>query len=164
MDTDARVQDSAAGGTVTATALTDATSSEQNTPPLVRQGVWCEAISAYSGVPKTATRRDGYAAPDPEAAVRWIRAGARVVVSVLGPNQAEYVLDQWVDGPGSARACTRLRRGEPCSLTLYPGIQELTWQARPVRFLHLAAVNGGPPCGRRHRPRLLLTGRPADAR
>jgi hypothetical protein len=165
MDTDARVQNSAAGGTVTATALTDATSSEQNTPPpLVRPGVWCEAISAYSGVPKTATRRDGYAAPDPEAAVRWIRTGARTVVPVLGPNQAEHVQSWWVDGPGSARACARLCESGDCSLTLYPGIQELTWQARPVRFLHLAAVNGGPPCGRRYRPRLLLTGRPDDAR
>ncbi|MFH0242674.1 hypothetical protein ACGRHY_09565 [Streptomyces sp. HK10] len=132
--------------------------------PLVRAGVWCEAISTYSGVPKTATRRDGYAALSPEAAVRWIRAGVRTVACVLGPHQAGYVLDHWVDGPGSARACARLHRGEPCSLTLYPGIQELTWQARPVRFLHLAQINGRPPCGRRHRPRLLLTGRGDRAR
>ncbi|SFJ77833.1 hypothetical protein [Streptomyces pini] len=132
--------------------------------PLVRAGVWCEAVSTYSGMPGTATRRDGYAAPGPEAAIRWIRAGTRTVARVLGPHQAGYVLDHWVDGPGSARACARLRRGEPCSLTLYPGIQHLTWQARPVRFLRLAEVNGRPPCGRRHRPRLLLTGKDGRAR
>ncbi|GAA3647434.1 hypothetical protein GCM10023079_41230 [Streptomyces chitinivorans] len=134
------------------------------TAPLVRPGVWCEAVSTFAGMPGTASRRDGYAALSPEAAIRWIRAGARTVACVLGPNQAGYVLDHWVDGPGSARACARLRRGEPCSLTLYPGIQHLTWEARPVRFLYLAEVNGHPPCGRRHRPRLLLTGRADHAR
>ncbi|CAL9445447.1 hypothetical protein SUDANB106_02363 [Streptomyces sp. enrichment culture] len=132
--------------------------------PLVRPGVWCEAVSTLAGMPGTASRRDGYAALSPEAAIRWIRAGARTVACVLGPNQAGYVLDHWVDGPGSARACARLRRGEPCSLTLYPGIQHLTWEARPVRFLRLAEVNGGSPCGRRYRPRLLLTGRGDRAR
>ncbi|MFP8886752.1 hypothetical protein [Streptomyces mangrovi] len=134
------------------------------TTPLVRSGVWCEAVSTYSGAPGTATRRDGYAALDAEAAIRWIRAGVRTVASVLGPQQAEFVLDWWVDGPGSARACARLCEHGDCSLTLYPGVQELTWQARPVRFLRLAAVNGRPPCGRRHRPRLLLTGRSERAR
>ncbi|MBN3931179.1 hypothetical protein IQ279_16330 [Streptomyces verrucosisporus] len=132
--------------------------------PLVRPGVWCEVISAYSGAPGTAVRRDGYAAPGPGAAVRWIRAGVRTVASVLGPRQAEFVLDWWVDGPGSERACARLRETGDCALTLYPGIQELTWRARPVRFLHLAEVNGRPPCGRRYRPRLLLTGRADHAR
>ncbi|MFH0243871.1 hypothetical protein ACGRHY_15920 [Streptomyces sp. HK10] len=83
---------------------------------------------------------------------------------MLGPHQAGYVLDHWVDGPGSVRARTRLCEAGERSLTLYPGIQHLTWQARPVRFLHLAEVNGGPPCGRRHRPRLLLTGRAGRAR
>jgi hypothetical protein len=86
------------------------------------------------------------------------------VASVLGPDQAESVLDQWVDGPGSQEAYARLRQGEPCSLTLHPGIQRLTWQARPVRFLHLVEADGGPPCGRGHEARLLMTGRPADAR
>ncbi|MGK5497255.1 hypothetical protein [Streptomyces sp. URMC 125] len=132
--------------------------------PLLRPGVWCEAISALDGLPGTAKRRDGYAAPGPGAAIRWIRAGARTVASVLGPDQAESVLDHWVDGPGSQEAYARLRQGKPCSLTLHPGIQHLTWQARPVRFLHLVAVNGRPPCGSRHRLRLLLTGRPTDAR
>lgn len=132
--------------------------------PLVRPGVWCEAISTFAGRPGTASRRDGYAALSPEAAIRWIRAGARTTASMLGPNQAEQVLDCWVDGPGSAEACARLVEGQCCSLTLYPGIQHLTWQARPVRFLRLAEVNGGPPCGRRHRPRLLLTGRDDRAR
>lgn len=140
------------------------TASPRLLAPLVRSGVWCEAISTLGGLPKTAVRRDGYAALSPGAAIRWIRAGARTVASVLGPHQAEQVLDCWVDGPGSARACVRLVEGQRCSLTLYPGIQHLTWQARPVRFLHLAAVNGGPPCDGGHRPRLLLTGRPADAR
>ncbi|MFP8884015.1 hypothetical protein [Streptomyces mangrovi] len=144
--------------------MTAPTEQAAHTAPLIRPGVWCEAISTYSGAPGTATRRDGYAVLDAEAAIRWIRAEARTVASVLGPQQAEFVLDQWVDGPGSARAYARLCEHGDCSLTLYPGIQELTWQARPVRFLRLAAVNGRPPCGRRHRPRLLLTGRGDRAR
>jgi hypothetical protein len=132
--------------------------------PLARPGVWCEAISTLDGLPRTAARRDGYAAPGPGAAIRWIRAGVRTVVSVLGPDQAENVLDSWVGGPGSQEAYARLRQGEPCSLTLHPGIQRLTWQARPVWFLRLVAVNGRPPCGRRYQARLLIAGRPADAR
>lgn len=147
--------------TMTAAALPP---SDTPAVPLARLGVWCEAISAYSGVPKTATRRDGYAAPNPVAAIRWIRIGMRTVAPALGPNQAEYVLDHWVDGAGSERACARLCQGEPCSLTLYPGVEELTWRACPVWFLRLVEVNGGPPCGRRHQPRLLLTGRTDRAR
>ncbi|MTE19354.1 hypothetical protein F0L17_09480 [Streptomyces sp. TRM43335] len=120
-----------------------------------RPGVWCEAISTFVDLPRTASRRDGYAAPSPEAAIRWMRATVRTVASVLGPHQAGQVLKHWVDGPGSARACDRLRRGESCSLTLYPGIEHLTLQARPVRFLPLAAADGGPPCDSGGRPPLL---------
>ena len=121
-------------------------SGEPHRTPLVRPGVWCEAVSAAEDSPETAERRDAYAAGDAEAAVRWMRAGVRSVASGLGPLQAGYVLAHWVHGPGSLEDYARLNQGRPCALTVYRDGRRLTWRARPVRLVRLVAVNGRPPC------------------
>ncbi|SFL46964.1 hypothetical protein [Streptomyces pini] len=113
---------------------------------LVRPGVWCEAVTAAESEPGAEERRGAYAAASPEAAVRWLRVGARAAASSLGPLQAGYVLDHWVHGPGSLQDYVRLHRGRPCALTVYRDGHRLTWRAHPVRFVHLVAVNGRRPC------------------
>jgi hypothetical protein len=115
--------------------------------------VWCEAVTAAESGPGAEERRDAYAAASPEAAIRWLRAGARAMASSLGPLQAGYVLDHWAYGPGSLQDYVRPRRGRPCALTVYRDGHRLVWRARPVRFVRLAAVNGGRPCTERCRPR-----------
>lgn len=120
---------------------------------LVRPGVWCEAVTAAENEPGAEGRRGAYAAASPEAAIRWLRVGARAVASSLGPLQAGYVLDHWVHGPGSLQDYVRLRRGRPCALTVYRNGHRLTWRAHPVRFVRLAAVSGRRPCTDRCRAR-----------
>ncbi|MFP8886598.1 hypothetical protein [Streptomyces mangrovi] len=113
---------------------------------LVRPGVWCEAVVAAESDPGAEKWYDGYAAASPETAIRWLRTGARTVAPSLGPLQAGYVLEHWVHGPGSLQDYVRLCRGRTCALTVYRDGHRLTWRARQVRFLHLAAVNGRRPC------------------
>lgn len=112
----------------------------------VRPGVWCEALATVGEDPDTAVRRDAYAAVSAETAIRWMRVGVRAVASSLGPLQAGYVLDHWVHGPGSLEDFARLRQGRPCALTVHRDGHRLTWRARPVWFVRLTVVNGGPPC------------------
>lgn len=124
----------------------------------VRSGVWCETLVAVCGS-DAVERRDVFAAPSPEAAIAWMRLSARSALPMLGPLQAGYVLDRWVHGSGSLEDFARLSRGRPCSLSVYRGDLRLTWQAHPVRFLHIAPAGGPRPeggAGAHRRPRLRL--------
>ncbi|MGW0707109.1 hypothetical protein ACWD4G_14325 [Streptomyces sp. NPDC002643] len=98
-------------------------------------GFWCECLLARTESNSTVLV-GSFDAPTARDAVRWIRIAVRMLVSLADEVEAEPV-HEWLLF-GSRPTAAALECGKPFAVTLRHEQVQLTWSARPVRFLPLA--------------------------
>ncbi|AGP56328.1 ATP-binding protein [Streptomyces rapamycinicus] len=100
-------------------------------------GFWCEWRGADG------ERLAACASAVPASAINWARTQMRVIASTIGEPLLADLWDWLSDGWRDAAAA--LERGEDFTLPLVAGPHAFVWHARPVRFLPMAALEGGEP-------------------